>query len=207
MPRTGLIVAVLLFVLGVLWWLAMPSANAPLASTGEQEVEPDEPALPEPVAPSPPKEPAATPKPVSAEGPPEPKAAPEPQPAEQPPPLEAPIPPPEPSGPIDELKQRFRSEPRDASGEAAEAVVRKAFSDKEVDRGLLKSVLCRRSICRLEINWSSPRHMGYVIAMTRLASEFRGNLAISPVDPPTTDRPMLVEVYWPRAQEDAPTTP
>jgi hypothetical protein len=73
-----------------------------------------------------------------------------------------------------------------------------------VPAGLLKSVLCRRTVCRVETRWAPDRGIGFMSAFTRLLMQAPGadvvrvfdtNLGISPEGEPDAAGVRPVEVY------------
>jgi hypothetical protein len=182
---------------------AEPAAEVPLAAPPEPAgpaPEPAEPATPEPAAP-----PASAP------------AAPSPQPAPTPAPNEAPsahaapsMVAPTRSGPVDELKQQFASTTRDAAAASFEKRIETAFHRPEVPDGLLRSVKCRATVCRVETQWSSDRAQGLMVALmdliTRPATEpdaFDRGIAISPEGEPSADGSRAIDFYLKRAAAPA----
>jgi hypothetical protein len=128
------------------------------------------------------------------------------EPAEEPPvapqqPPEQPIPPDifaEDQGPVAEYKQRFANEPRDSAATEAERTIRAGFAPNDFAIGLFKSVLCRETICKIEVRMSPERFGPYVAAMTRISLSFDHEIALSPVGTPGPDHTRLLEVYFKR---------
>jgi hypothetical protein len=121
-------------------------------------------------------------------------------PAEQPS-SEAPtqVPAPKREGPVDELKALFASEPRDSAAPPFESRIEAAFRHEGVPDALFKSVLCRQSVCKIELRWAPERSMGYMIGMTLVSADFdKAPPAIDPVGEPAADGTLIVHVYWPR---------
>jgi hypothetical protein len=187
---------------GVVLWLVLeqhPSGDEPLP------VEPNAPAAPaSPLNPGPAVNPAiepATPesqrdtKPVDQAAP----AAPsQPPTAPQQPENVAPIPAPKPSGPIAELKQAFEKEPRDSAAQAPESRIESEFRKSDIAPGLLKSVLCRKSVCKVEVVWTPDRAGAFMAAFTRLSAEFEPDIALDPHGPADAQEQLPVDVYLPR---------
>lgn len=184
---------------------AEPAAAAPVAEAPEAEQQPAPAEPPDPALPS-------TPAPAAAPG-----EQPEPAAEEQPtPPPTTPLPPPEKTGPVDELKARFTSEPRDSSAGTFEKRIEAAFKSKDVPAALFKSVLCRQTVCRVETRWTPDRAIGFMSGFTRLlmippGSQqprlFDSNLAISPEGDPDASGERPVDVYiarLPPPEEPAP---
>src|SRR4051812_46732463 len=139
--RTVLALGALLLVAAGLWWAA--------ASSGDPSREAPEPATSETVPSAVPAQPsaAAAPEPASKTSPstpdpePPPTAAPSPtsEPAQPAAPgrADAPVPPPETQGPLDKLKERYATEPRDSGANAIESRIQAAFRDPAIPAGVL----------------------------------------------------------------------
>ncbi|HKU41908.1 MAG TPA: hypothetical protein VJR89_27310 [Polyangiales bacterium] len=124
-----------------------------------------------------------------------------------------PIPAPVRSGPVDELKRAFESEPRASTGARIEAAIEAQFRRADIPAGLLESVMCRTTVCRVETRWSPERAEGFMGAFMRLmqpegtASLFDEKLAISPEADVGPDRSQAIDVYLKRAAASAPPVP
>ena len=73
--------------------------------------------------------------------------------------------------------------------------------------GLLKSVLCRQTVCRIETRWTPARGIGFMSAFTRLLMTppgteppklFDPNLGVSPEGEAGADGTRAVDVYLAR---------
>lgn len=124
------------------------------------------------------------------------------------------LPPPEKTGPVDELKQAFAREPRASSARVLEKEIEAAFKDDNVPPELLKGVLCRTTVCRVEVEWTPARAVGFMAAFTRLLIAapdspeppklFDSNLAISPEGDPAPNGARSVDVYVARLPQPEP---
>lgn len=177
--RHGLLLGASIFVCALLWVLvAWP---VPSGST--------EPTPSRPPPATPPPEPERQPE-VTATHEPPPRADPEP-----PPPQAAPDEPPqtepsmfvvnqlfaEPRGPIEEFRQQYAAEPRDSAASDVERTVRNAFDPEHASSQLLRSVLCRQTICRIEVRWTERELGNYVAAMGRMSGDFDQTIAAAPL--------------------------
>jgi hypothetical protein len=201
----AVLAVLLLVVIGALWWLATgePRPSDALGVAGERA------AAPTVLAPN---ARAGSTSPVASQvASPAARAQKAPDAARSEPPAatlapraadEAAMPAPQAGGPIAELKQRFENDPRDSAAAQLEALIDGAFRDKDVPAGLLKSVLCRQSVCKLELRWSSDRNTGYMLALTRVIGQFDRNMAILPLGAPDADGVLPLEVYLPRQSKD-----
>lgn len=171
-----------------------PPTTPPLATPTMPATPPNQPQPPAPEAPQPS---AATPTPTPA-------AATEEPPSNKP----TPLPPPQRSGRVDELEKRFRTEHRDSAAANAESAVETSFRRPEVQPGLLKSVQCRASVCKVETRWTPERAVGFMAAFMDLvlpkqgqpAPPFQQDLAIAPADKPDADGSLAVDVYVERVK-------
>lgn len=168
-----------------------------------------EPAPPTASAPAgraaPPVQPA--PSPSTREPEPQPPAPPSADPATQaqreepaPNPRSA-LPAPDRSGPVDELKQAFASEPRASASVSVESKIASQFKRPEVHTDLVKSILCRTSVCRIETRWSPENAEGFMSALMHLVTEpadpggFDPQLGISPEGEPGPSGSRAIDVY------------
>jgi hypothetical protein len=107
------------------------------------------------------------------------------------------------TGPVAERRQRFETEPRDSAAATVESFVRAAFAHPDGAPTLFKSVLCRETICKLELRWSADRVGPYVAGITRAMVQFDRQVAASPVGPADADNVRRIEVYLKRAASAA----
>jgi cytoskeletal protein RodZ len=178
-------------------------APAPLPTAEQAEPPPAAPPLSTPTTPS--NQPAAptpeAPQPTAAT--PTPTA-----PAEEPSNKPTPLPPPQRSGRVDELEKRFNTEHRDSAAPTAESAVEASFRRPEVQPGLLKSVQCRASVCKVETRWTTERAVGFMAAFMDLVlpkqgqepPPFKQDLAIAPAEKPDADGSLAVDVYVERVK-------
>lgn len=196
----------------LVWWVVAldpgvpPDAEPPAAPTpSEAPVAPT--AAPSPAAAEPSKPPAAPPAAANTEATAKPSAEPQASPD-----IEIPVP--VRSGPVDELKRVFDGEPRASDGARFEAAIEAQFRKPEVRSGLLKSVICRTTVCRVETRWSPERAEGFMGSLMHLVSApsdaqplFDSTLAISPEADIGPDGSRGIDVYLKLAAPRAATTP
>jgi hypothetical protein len=107
-------------------------------------------------------------------------------------------------GPVAEYRRIFQSEPRSSGAGELEGQIRSAFPASDGFPDMFKSVLCRETICRIEMRWSQDRHKAWMIGLSRLGGDpyknagFQTPLALSPIDAPNKQGTRLVEVYMKR---------
>jgi hypothetical protein len=197
MPRRWLLALGLLAAVLLLWVLAVPQPEK-LAAPAEPAV-----ARPEPAALNPPSQaarpasdplPAPTPPPASAA-----PTAPTPSPAAEA--LMNRPPPPKAEGPIDEYKAKYEHEPRDSTAQSAESSVQSAFQQPDVPAGLLKAVLCRQTICKIEVRWAEDRAPGYMAGLMRVFSSVGQEMAFEPRGGPDATGNYELNVYVLRGLE------
>lgn len=192
--RNVLVVLCLIAGAALAWWAATSSGPQPSAATGA-----DQPSEPLPVAP-PASTRARTPTAAEPERAPAAPSAPSPNTNAQAEPAHAAaIPPPARSGPVDEWKQLYATEPRASGVASLEAAIQEQFHRPEVPPGLLKSALCRTTVCRVETRWTPERAEGFMSAFMHLIAVPDGGqgrftqLAISPEG--NADGTYAIDVY------------
>jgi type IV secretory pathway VirB10-like protein len=171
-----------------LWWMATSRPQDVDVRDTEFQPVPASPAPPAadkslPEAPVPSK-PAAAPAPPA-------KQAPE---SEQPEPVGSNLP--QQQGPVDELARRFAGESRGHDSQHAEANARKAFTDPTIPPDMLRTIECRRSVCRAELRWSEQSNNGYVLGLTRAVGSYSAALGIAQPGEPEADGRRSVVTYW-----------
>jgi hypothetical protein len=200
MSRNAAAVGALVLVGGLLWLVtAWPTPEDDRPDPLEPEAPAEQPspqpaAVPaEPAIGTPPK----APEPVAEK----PAAAPpaQPQPAQ---PMRQPHAPPDDDmfakeqGPVAEYKQLYETEPRDSAANVTESEIRAAFSAADGAPDLFKSVLCRQTVCKLDLRWSNDRMGPYIAGITRAAAGgFSPTVAVSPGGPLGDDKVRPIEVY------------
>ena len=178
----------LLVVIASMWLLIGREQSTPAAPethTPEPELKPD----PEPVAPQPPAANHEAVQPTE-----QPQQAPAPAQAEPPPyqPMMGATLPSE-QGPAKEYRKLFNSESRAASSASFEAKYREAFSDPKSQ--LFDSVECRRTMCRIRLNWSLLRFQSYLSAMNRARPLYELPIAASTTGPEDGEGNQPLEVF------------
>lgn len=98
-------------------------------------------------------------------------------------------------GPLDELQRRFEHEPRDSAASDAESTIRAAFEPEQAHGELLRSVLCRATVCRIELRWTASKLGNYVAAMGRLSVRFAPEFASTAAGPEAGQQNRSVELY------------
>ena len=191
----------------VLWGPAEPDAEELAATAPVTEAAPTPPTSPRPQKPTEPTAPAAPPDTDNA-----PSADPAPAAPQAPPPQQAAptaadqIPAPERTGPVDELKAAFDSEPRDSNASDFESAIQAAFRRPEVPSGLVKSVLCRTSVCKVETRWTPAGATGFMGAFMNLVAspegasnrKFGPEIAVAPEGAPDANGERSIDVYLKR---------
>jgi hypothetical protein len=106
------------------------------------------------------------------------------------------------SGPIEEMKARFQSDPRDPRAHDYEQLIRRTFREKDIPEALLASALCKKSVCRVSLRWAPDRHMGTMEGLTRLVSSFDEQVAFDPAATAKPSGETDVDVYFARKPEE-----
>jgi hypothetical protein len=78
----------------------------------------------------------------------------------------------------------FEREPRDASAAAAEAQIRGLYAATPGAQGILRSVRCTQSVCKLEARWSATWSTPYNAAIVKLVEAFSRDLTFESAGPP-----------------------
>ena len=117
------------------------------------------------------------------------------------------MPTPERRGPVEELARRFENEPRASASAEPEARIREAFRTQGVASDVLAGVLCRESVCKLDLRWSRKGAMAYMGALMKLDGSFNlKGMAVAPGDRTADADRYPVEVYVePQAAPAAPS--
>lgn len=110
-------------------------------------------------------------------------------------------------GPVEEYRKQYSLETRASDSAEVESKLRAAFLDKKAKGDLIKSVSCRKEICKIEMRWSMARMRDYVAGLTRIGPGFVRRYALSPVSEPDADGVRLVEVYMKRKFGTDPIQP
>lgn len=106
----------------------------------------------------------------------------------------------QPQGPLEAFRHSYETEPRDSAASEAEARVRAAFEPEQASSHLLRAVLCRKTICRLELSWRATEMGNYVAAMRRTDADFEPELAAVEVPAARSGAGRLVELYLKRKE-------
>lgn len=188
-----------------LWWLAVSRPERTATTDGGPSSEPeaaDTAIAPDPTQPAgwaaPPAAPRQREKTAnspSASTEPAPINTPEPEATRSDSPTQvAQVAAPQKQGPVEELAQRFAGESRDSSSPSADERVKSAFDDPAIPDDTLRTVECRRSVCRAELRWSPERDAAYVLGLTRAVGSFEAPLGINEAGPADADglRPLVV---------------
>lgn len=190
-----------------LWWLALGGrkpASEPAAYVLVEEpppqgaVPPPSAAKPVPAAPQPARSEPASPA-VSPDPPAKPAAA-TADPA--PPAKKGPIPP-DTRGFLDALRGRFDNEPRDSGASEVENRIRRMFNAEGMPAGMLRNVLCRELVCRLELHWTPEHDEPYRATLNTMMGGNAKTMATdaSPVD---ANGEVDVKAYWRRMLDNLP---
>jgi hypothetical protein len=206
MSRNAGAVGALVLTGGLLWlvtaWPTEEDHDRSEVAVDEAPAPPPAAAVPVPVVPA---TPAAPPAP-----PPAPAPAPLAPDAPEPPPLVQPRVPKDDifdreQGPVAELKKAYESEPRDSAASEIESKIREAFDHPDGSPDLFKSVLCRESVCKLELRWATGRLGAYVAGITRAMVHAKAPLGVSPTGLDSGDSTKIIEVYVTRKPPNEPS--
>lgn len=112
---------------------------------------------------------------------------------------------PEKMGPFDELKAAYASDGRDPEAGATEARIRELLDQPDIPEGMLRQVSCVKSVCKLELRWSTGDQQAYMVLMMTLVSKISQKLAAAPVEDDEGQQTHPIEVYVSRVEP--PVTP
>lgn len=150
---------------------------------------------PRPTAPSEPTPAPAEPAPAPPQAPEQAQAAPE---------TRTHLSAPERTGPLGELRALYQSEPRNSTAPDAESKIAEVFRNPDFPGGLVKSVLCRTTVCKVETRWTPERGTAFMGGFMHLVVEhenqpavFEHNLAIEPGEI-EADGAQRIDVYLKR---------
>jgi hypothetical protein len=135
---------------------------------------------------------AATPDPA-------PNVAPAPSPdAPEPQPERGPIPPDTRGFFIDAIQDQYEQAARESDAAGVEASLRAFLRERELPASAVKSVLCRKAICKLELYWRPDYDTPYRSALDDLANG-NAKAVATRADDVDKNGGVSVDVYWVRA--------
>ena len=183
------------------WSPALENAAAPLADDAGEAA----PKAPRSAVSQPQPAPVMKPSPLAPLLP----TAPAPAPAEADPALQQPerIPtphlmsldqtkPPEPSGPLAELKNQYASESRSAASSINEAKLRKLVTEaRNVPSELVQGISCRRTICKIETHWIARRRIGFAVVLESFKQLYNQRVAVEPAQERSPDGTYVTTLY------------
>lgn len=203
MARVLLALGLLVAIAALFWFFAF-SPQSPRARSRSGSTTPQPAAAPELSEPSAAAASGARVAAPSAPGRPEPA---EPSPAEEPPaavaaessaPQQKPLPPPQRSGPVDELREAFERDNRPSSAAQLERKIEAAFGRSEIPAGMLRSVVCRQTVCKVEVNWRPEYMQAHMLAFMVITQELGiRSGAQEPIAREGSDEVVQVNVYLP----------
>jgi hypothetical protein len=117
------------------------------------------------------------------------------------------FPPPSVMGELDKLKGAYEHEPRDSNVGKVEAELTAQFHTKEATPSVLKSLLCRQTVCRAVVDWSRERLPQYLASLMQLHMGTGRQLAVEPIGTTDAAGHQEVHVYITRAAGTARALP
>jgi len=170
----------------LVWVVVLLSDSGEQPAPAQPSLEAAEPAPEEPAAEQ--AAPSVEPTEAEAEAPSQQRSADERQPVVQDKP--------EKFGPVEELKAAYQSDPRDPEAGATEDRIRGALKEHdEIPAELVRRVSCVKSVCKLEVSWTSDRRHGYMIAMMSLIGYVSQQVAADPVGEHEGQEVHPIDVY------------
>lgn len=104
------------------------------------------------------------------------------------------IPPPGAMGRIRERNERFQGESQTQTSSARAAQL-KAAIEPVAPPGLLQDVLCRRTVCRVRMEWRADRAIALLSVLSELRSKFDPELGVDEPGALEPNRTRRVDVY------------
>jgi|GEM_PF-3313751 len=87
--------------------------------------------------------------------------------------------PPEQSGPLAELKNQYASESRSADSSATESKLRGLIAEsRNVPSELVQNISCRRSVCKLDLQWTARRRIGFAVVSGSFKQMYNQRVAV-----------------------------
>jgi len=114
---------------------------------------------------------------------------------------------PEKMGPFEELKARYASDARDAEAGATEERIRKLLKQPEIPEGMLREISCLKSVCKLDLRWTTNDSEAYMILMMSLVTTISQKLAAAPAGADEGQPVHPLEVYVSRIDPPLDPTP
>jgi hypothetical protein len=189
----------------LLWWLALAapdradeSSVVEVPNRAPREVAASK--VPSAAPPTAAVAPAATAPEATPSAPATPPAEP-PRPAERGPAV--PIPP-DTRGFVDAIQERYERDTRDRAAGDYENALHTMFRGPDLPAGLLRSVACRQSVCKLEVYWRAEYDAPYRRLVDDLAAG-NAKMVATRVEGPDKAGGVPVDLYWLRGLSEPPT--
>jgi hypothetical protein len=110
------------------------------------------------------------------------------------------------AGPLEELKHAFETEPRASAARELELRVEAELTKPDIPAGMYRSVLCRSTVCRIQMRWRPERLNAYNVALVRMLHIFGMGVGTDP-GPPDKDGEVDIDVYMKRVAVPAASQP
>jgi hypothetical protein len=107
---------------------------------------------------------------------------------------------------VDALQDVFDGEPRDSAACDGERWIRGVFRDAGSPSGLLRFVLCRQTVCRVELRWTAEDDAPFRRALDELGA-VNGKYVATRAQEPDASGAVLVSAYVARAAQPAAAQP
>lgn len=104
------------------------------------------------------------------------------------------IPPPSAMGRIRERKERFQGESQTQTSRTREAQLTAAI-EPVAPPGLLQEVLCRRTVCRMRMEWRADRAIALLSVLSELRSKFDPELGVDEPGAREPNQTRRIDVY------------
>jgi hypothetical protein len=107
---------------------------------------------------------------------------------------------------VDALQDVFDAEPRDSAAGDGERWIRGVFRGAGSPPGLLRFVLCRQTVCRVELRWTAEDDASFRRALDELGA-VNGKYVATRAQEPDASGAVLVSAYVARAAQPAAAEP
>lgn len=109
------------------------------------------------------------------------------------------ITPPVAGGPLKILKRVYADESADLTAKDTERQIQETFGTKELPNDALHSVICHKSVCKIDIYWSEEVPLVHVALAMKVGPFLTGFIAMEPSPERERDGSLLIELYFLRA--------
>lgn len=103
--------------------------------------------------------------------------------------------PPEPTGPLQELKRAYAGQSADAGAEQLERLIRSFFGAEHLPEEAARSVSCHMTVCKIGMFWSREVPLSYMAMAMKLAENKMNIIAVEPLSAVSGKGEMPLDMY------------